>query len=285
MEKVGVVTDSTSRLPAELMKKYDIRVVPFHLVMDGKVYLDQIDITPDEFWKKFKTLKKLPTTGAISPGDYAEKFTELSKYTNNIVCLIISKALSATYQSAVTARQMVIQENPRLNIELVDTKTCVGALGFIVLEAARAAEAGQSLAQVVKIAEDMIPKVKYIIALDTLKYLIRGGRAPKTAIVGDLVGVKPLTGIVNGTGLMESLGRERGKKKAMLKLVDLIKEHADISKPLHVMVHYTDNIKDGEQLKEKIISTYNCAEVYITDLTPVMTTHTGPAVAISFYCG
>lgn len=84
-------------------------------------------------------------------------------------------------------------------------------------------------------------------------------------------------------GLHDSLGKERGKRKAMLKLVDLVNDHADTDKPLHVMVHYTDNIEEGKQLKETVTSRYNCTEVYMTDLTPVMTTHTGPAVALSFY--
>lgn len=283
MSKVGIVTDSTNCLPAELIKEYGIRVAPYHLILEGKVYLDQIEITPSEFWRMFKNLKNLPTTGVPSPGSYADIFTELAKSTNDIVCLIISHALSAAYKSATTAREMVMSEHPGLNIELIDTKNSVGALGFVALEAARAAQAGKSLNEVVKIAQDLVPRVKYIAAFDSLKYLIRGGRAPKSAIVGDLMGVKPLIGIVSDTGMVDSLGRERGKKKAMQKLVELVKEHADTNKPLHVMAHYTDNIEDGEQLKEMVTARYNCAEVYMTDLTPVMTTHTGPAIGLSFY--
>jgi DegV family protein with EDD domain len=283
MSKVGIVTDSTNCLPAELIKEYGIRVAPYHLILEGKVYLDQIEITPSEFWRMFKKLKNLPTTGVPSPGSYADIFTELAKSTNDIVCLIISHALSAAYKSATTAREMVMSEHPGLNIELIDTKNSVGALGFVALEAARAAQAGKSLNEVVKIAQDLVPRVKYIAAFDSLKYLIRGGRAPKSAIVGDLMGVKPLIGIVSDTGMVDSLGRERGKKKAMQKLVELVKEHADTNKPLHVMAHYTDNIEDGEQLKEMVTARYNCAEVYTTDLTPVMTTHTGPAIGLSFY--
>jgi DegV family protein with EDD domain len=283
MSKVGIVTDSTNCLPAELIKEYGIRVAPYHLILEGKVYLDQIEITPSEFWRMFKKLKNLPTTGVPSPGSYADIFTELAKSTNDIVCLIISHALSAAYKSATTAREMVMSEHPGLNIELIDTKNSVGALGFVALEAARAAQAGKSLNEVVKIAQDLVPRVKYIAAFDSLKYLIRGGRAPKSAIVGDLMGVKPLIGIVSDTGMVDSLGRERGKKKAMQKLVELVKEHADTNKPLHVMAHYTDNIEDGEQLKEMVTARYNCAEVYMTDLTPVMTTHTGPAIGLSFY--
>jgi len=283
MSKVGIVTDSTNCLPAELIEEYDIRVAPYHLIMDGEDYRDQIDITPAKFWRMFKDLKELPTTSAVSPGDYADIFTELAKSTDSIVCVIISRALSAAYKSAEIARETVMAEHPNLNIELIDSKNSVGALGFVVLEAARAAQAGKSLADVVKIAQDLVPRVKFISAFETLKYLIRGGRAPKTAVIGEVLGIKPIIGIVKPTGLVDSLGKPRGKRKAMLKLVDLVKDHADTDKPLHVMVHYTDCIEDGEELKEIVISRYNCAELYMTDLTPVMTTHTGPAVGLSFY--
>ena len=283
MSKVGIVTDSTNCLPPELIKEYDIRVAPYHLILEGKDYRDQIEITPAEFWQRFSDLKEIPTTGVPGPGELANVFAELAESTDSIVCIDVSRAISAIYESFKAARETVMEEHPHLKIEYVDSKSSVGALGFIVLEAARAAQAGKSLNEVVRIAQDLVPRVKWICALDTLKYLIKGGRAPKTAVIGEFLHIKPIIGFVNGTGLVSSLGKERGKQKALLKLVDMVKDYADISKPLHVMAHFTNRIEEGEELKEMVTSKYNCAEVYITDLTPVMTTHTGPAVGLSFY--
>jgi len=283
MSKVGIVTDSTNCLPPELIKEYDIRVAPYHLILEGKDYRDQIEITPAEFWQRFSDLKEIPTTGVPGPGELANVFAELAESTDSIVCIDVSRAISAIYESFKAARETVMEEHPHLKIEYVDSKSSVGALGFIVLEAARAAQAGKSLNEVVRIAQDLVPRVKWICALDTLKYLIKGGRAPKTAVIGEFLHIKPIIGFVNGTGLVSSLGKERGKQKALLKLVDMVKDYADISKPLHVMAHFTNRIEEGEELKEMVTSKYNCAEVYMTDLTPVMTTHTGPAVGLSFY--
>lgn len=283
MAKVGIVTDSINCLPDEIIKEHDIRVAPYRLIMNGKDYRDKIDITPEEFWKIFKDLKVLPTTGTPSPGDYVEIFSKLAKSTDSILCIVVSTALSAADKSAEAAREIVLQEHPKLTIEIFDSKNAVGAQGFVVLEAARAAQAGKSLKDVIKVAQDLVPKVKFIFTLNTLKYLIKGGRAPKTAIIGEFLQVKPFIGIVNDTGVVASLGKERGKRKAMLKLVEMVSDHADTSKPLHVMVNYTDNLEDGFELKEVVTSRYNCAEVYMTDLTPVMTAHTGPAVGLSFY--
>jgi len=283
MSKVGIVTDSTNCLPLELIKEYDIRVAPYHLILEGKDYRDQIEITPAEFWQRFSDLKEIPTTGVPGPGELANVFAELAESTDSIVCIDVSRAISAIYESFKAARETVMEEHPHLKIEYVDSKSSVGALGFIVLEAARAAQAGKSLNEVVRIAQDLVPRVKWICALDTLKYLIKGGRAPKTAVIGEFLHIKPIIGFVNGTGLVSSLGKERGKQKALLKLVDMVKDYADISKPLHVMAHFTNRIEEGEKLKEMVTSKYNCAEIYMTDLTPVMTTHTGPAVGLSFY--
>ena len=283
MSKVGIVTDSTSCLPAELIKEYDIRVAPYHLIMEGKDYVDQIDITPAEFWRRFSSLKEIPTTGVPGPGELANIFTELAKTSDSIVCVHISRALSAIYETVMVARETVLQKHPNLKIEYVDSKCSVGALGFIVLEAARAAQSGRSLSEVTRAARDLVPRVKWISALDTLKYLIKGGRAPKKAILGEFLHVKPIIGFVNGTGTVASLGKERGKKKAMLKLVDMVKDYADTSKPLHVITHFTDDIEGGIELRDMISSRYHCAELYMSDLTPVMTTHTGPAVGLSFY--
>jgi len=283
MAEVGIVTDSTCCMPPELIKEYGIRVVPYHLTIEGQDYLDQIDITPPEFWKKFEHFKELPTTGVPSPGHFAKTFTEFAESVNSIVCIHVSNVLSAVVNSAEVAKSEVLEKYPHLKIEFIDSKTSVGALGFVVLEAARAAIEGKNLEEIIRIANDMVSRVKYVAAFDTLKYLIRSGRAPKTAIIGEVLGVKPIIGLVNDTGLVQNLGKERGKQKAFSKLVDFVKEYTDVNKPLHIMVHYTNSVEDGETLKQIVISRYQCEEFYMTDLTPVMTAHTGPMVGLSFY--
>jgi DegV family protein with EDD domain len=283
VSKVGIVTDSSSCLPAELIREYGIRFAPVHLIIEGKDYRDRIDITPPEFWAMFDNLKTMPTTSAVSPGDFVSVFSELAKTNDSLVCIVVSKILSATYNAAEQAKEIVQSEYPGLNIEIVDSKNSIGAMGFIVLEAARAAQAGKSLDEVVKVAQDMVPKVKYVAALDTLKYLIHIGRAPKTAIIGEWLGVKPLIGIVKDTGLVDSLGRERGKQKSLRKLVDLVKNYTDTSQPMHVMIIYSNRIEEGEQLKEMVVTQYNCAEVYMAEFSPVAAAALGPVVGICFY--
>ncbi len=283
MSKVGIVTDSTSCLPNELIKEYGILMAPVHLVIEGKDYRDQVDITPSEFWRIFKSLKELPTTAAAGPGDWINAITEMAKSTDNIVCITLSKKLSATHEGAVQARDIMKSEHPNINIEVIDSETATGALGFVVLEAARAAHAGKSLAEVVQVAQDTLTRVKFFMSPDTLKYLIRIGRAPKTAVIGDLLQVKPIIGMVKRTGLVESLGKTRGKRKAMAKMVEMIADYIDTTKPVHIIVHYSERIEDVEELKEMVTSRYNCSEVYVSEFTPVMAAAMGPVVALAFY--
>jgi DegV family protein with EDD domain len=129
----------------------------------------------------------------------------------------------------------------------------------------------------------MIPRAKFVVTMETLKYLIKSGRAPKTAYIGELLQVKPIIGMINNTGVVENLGRVRGKQKAMTKLVNLMQEYIDISKPVHLNVHYTNRIEDGEKLRDMVTSQLNCTEVYLTPFTPVMAGHTGPVLSLAFY--
>lgn len=282
MSKVGIVTDTTSCLPPELVKEYDIRIMPIGLVIGGKHYTDA-DLTNDEFWKLFYAANGSSSTTAANPAEFAKIFTELGKSTDSIVCIVVSKALSATHQAAVKGSEMAKKTNPKLNIKIVDSKTSAGALGFLVLAAARAAQSGNSLSEVVQTVNDMIPRVKFLTVMDTLKYLIKSGRAPKAALIGDLLGVKPIIGMVSTTGLVESLGRARGKKKAVAKIVEMTRDYIDASKPMHFMVHYTDSLEAGEELKKLVAANFDCTELYLTPYTPVMASSTGPVVAISFY--
>jgi len=282
MANVGIITDSIACLPPEKIEEYGIGIVPIALNINGKPYRDQVDMTPGEFWTIFKDINEF-TTGAPPLSDYTDIFKETSKNTDSIACVFVSKGLSAIYEAAVQARDLFVKDNPGINIEIIDSRTAAGAEGFMGMEMARAAQAGKSLAEVVQVANDMMPKVRFVVAMDTLKYLIKSGRAPKTAYMGELFQVKPIIGMLNNTGLVENLGRARGREKAQEKMLEIMAQYFDAKQPIKVNVHYTDSVENGEQMKQLVTSRFNCAEVYMTPYTPVMSGHTGPVVAVSFY--
>jgi fatty acid-binding protein DegV len=129
----------------------------------------------------------------------------------------------------------------------------------------------------------MVSRVKLVIGLETLKYLIRGGRAPVTGYIGELMKIKPIIGSVSGKGLVELLGRVRGRRKCLLRMAELVRQNTDADKQVNMVVHYMDGIAAGEELKDIIASQVACGEVYLTPLTPAMCSHLGPVVAVSFY--
>lgn len=282
MPKVAVVADGTHCLPSNLVKEYDIHVAHASIVIDGKSYRDT-ELTNDDFWKLFYQANGRVTSSAAGIGEFYTIFDSLAESTDSIVCIVVSKELSGTYEFAVQAAEKVRKEHAKLRIEIIDSKTSAGAMGFVVLETARAAKQGKKLDEVVRVAQNVVLRVKLVLGLDTLKYLIRGGRAPKTGYIGELIQVKPIIGSVSGRGVVELLGKVRGKNRLLLKLAELVKENTDTGKPVNIMVHYTDGITAGEELKDIVATRVKCGEVYLTPLTPAMCSHLGPVVAVAFY--
>jgi DegV family protein with EDD domain len=282
MANVGIITDSIACLPPEIIKEYDIRTVPVALNINGKPYRDGVDIKPDGFWEIFDEVKEF-TTGAPALSEYTDIISDLAKTSDGIVGIFVSHALSAIGEAAVQAADLMKKENPNLNIEIIDSRTAAGAQGFLVEEAAKAAREGKSVSEIVQIIKDTIPKVKFTTAMETLKYLIKSGRAPKTAYMGELFQVKPIIGMLNNTGEVENLGRARGWDKAKSKLLDIISENIGSSQNVRFNVHYTNSIEDGEKLKQMVVDRFNPSDIYFTPYTPVMAGHTGPVIAVSFF--
>ena len=120
-------------------------------------------------------------------------------------------------------------------------------------------------------------------AIEGLKRLIKIGRAPKTAYIGELFQVKPIIGMVNNTGVVENLGKGRGTEKTMQKMVYMMDTYVDRDKPLNITIHYTTSIEEGEKLKKMVTDKYKVAESYFTPYSPVICLDIGPAVSVAFY--
>jgi DegV family protein with EDD domain len=282
MSKIAFVTDTISCLPQQLIEEYRIKLVPTCLIINGKSYRDGIDMNNDDFWKQFDDMQNFSTSAAL-PGDFIKTFKEAGKEADNIICTLVSKALSATNTSAIQAQKLLKTENPELNIEIIDSRTGTAAEGFIVLEGARAARAGKNLEEVKQVMYDMITRVKWVNAMETTKYLIKIGRAPKTIPTEVFLQIKPMIAMLHNTGLVEDPGPAKSKQESFQKMVDMIGQNTDLSRPLHVIVHYTNNIADGQQLVSMVKAKYNPVEIYLTPYSAVMCGTTGPCNAIAFF--
>jgi len=288
MDKVAIVTDSTASIPEELVKQYGIQRVSLLVHMDGKTYKDRIDLkTPDELFQLMKQASKFPTTSTPPPGEYAELYRRLSRKVKNVLAIAISSELSASFKSAVQAKEMLASELPDINIQVFDSRTSVGALGLIVLAAARAAASGQDMAGVVKVAEDIRSKVDMLCVFDTMSYLVKSGRLSKAVgLAGSMLSVKPISGISTSLGKPLVVARPRTKKKALQVLLEMVKERVGTTSPVHVMVEHTCVPQEAEGLKQTVLDQFNCAEVLLCEYSPLSSLIVGPGLlGLDFYQG
>lgn len=278
MSRIGVVTDSAACLPDALRQQYDIHVVPFGLIWDDEVLRDGVDITPEEFYHRLRVAEELPQTSQPSIGDFLRVYQPLADEVDGIVSIHIPQAVSGTYSGARTAAQM-LEEVP---IQVVDSGTAVMAQGFVVLAAAHAAVAGADLDEVVRAAEAMIPRVHLLAALDELDYLARSGRVPGViALVGSALHIVPIFTIQQGD--ITVVTRTRSKLRAVESMLDRMDEVTE-GRPIHAAVSHADVPDEAERLRARLADRFDCAELYVTEFTPVMGAHTGPGVlGVAFY--
>ena len=281
MNKVAVITESSSCVPREVAEQYGIRILPLHLIFEDRAYLDGVDITPQQFYRLLRKAKKLPTSSSPSPGEYFEAFSELGKSSSSILCVTLPQNLGMSFDAAVEAKGMAEEKMQQVRIEVFPARCPSLAQGFVAQAAARAAASGHDLDEVAQAARDMMYRVNAIAMLDTLYYLAKGGRIPKAAAwAGSLFKIKP---ILDATEDIHLLERCRTRKRALKRLLEIMGERTD-GKPVCVTLMHADAPEEAELVQADLMSRFDCREFYVTDFTPVMGTHTGPgAIGISFY--
>lgn len=278
MSNILVVTDSSATVPADLVRQLGIQVVPILLNMNGRTYRDGIDITPGEVYRWQRASKTLPTTAAPSAGDFLRVYAAAVQEASGVVSIHLPSELSATYAVASMARKLV----DGIPIRLVDCRSVAMGQGFVVLEAARAAAAGANLEEVVARADEVASQVRVLAALGTLEYLHRGGRiGGAAAFLGSMLQIKPIVCITDGA--VAAFAKPRTMSRAVQLMLQEMAQRAE-SRPLHVAILHADVLDAAKELRHKIAERFDCMELYITELTPVMGAHAGSGVlGVAFY--
>ncbi len=285
MIEVAVVTDSVACLPKELVEKYGIEVVPVQVIFGDKSYRDGIDITPSQFYTMLKQAEQLPTTAASLPGPVLEAYNKASQRASTILCITLSVKLSGMFNSALLAKEMVKGTLPGVTIEVLDSRTAAAAEGLVVLAAARAVASGKKLSEVIETAKSVIQRVNLFVTLDTLYYLVKGGRVPRVAaLASSLLKIKPIITIVDGEA--HPVTNPRTTPGAMKRILEIMEQKVVKGQPLHVAVMHAEALDRATELKDEVSSRFDCAELFVTEFTPVMGAHTGPGVVgVAFYSG
>jgi DegV family protein with EDD domain len=281
--KVAIVTDTTACIPKDQVEKYGIEVVPIEFIFGDKVYRDGIDMSPAEFYTRLREAEKLPTTSGSSPSPFLTAYRTASQKAAGILCITLAANLSGMFNSAQLARKMAQNALPDVEIEVLDCQTAAAAQGLIVLAAAKAAAQGKNLTEVIEIARDVMQRVNLFASLDTLYYLVKGGRVPKAAaLASSLLKIKPVFTINNGDA--KPVTNPRTTQGAIKRLIKLMEEKVVREKPLHVAVMHANVPNEAETLGKLISTRFDCAELFFTEFTPVMGVHTGPGlIGVAFY--
>ena len=273
---VRIVTDSACDLSQELVDRHGIEVVPLSIRFGDEEFVDRTELSVDEFYAKMAQSSVLPETAAPSPGAFEEAFRKLGAGGDEVVCINLSAALSATMQSAATAAKALEGE---VTVTVVDSKALTLGLGNIVVAAAEAAAAGASSADVVAKAEDLSDRTRMWGMLDTLDNLVKGGRIGKAqGLMGNMLSIKPVLDM--STGEVHEAAKPRTKKKGLLWMRDKVVEFGDQVTDLWVMAGDPD---DAGELVEVVAPVYD-GEVQSGRIGPVIGTHGGPGVlGVSFW--
>ena len=285
INKVAIVTDTTACIPKEQLEEYAIELVPIEVIFGDKVYRDGIDITPAEFYALLKQAEKLPTTSGSLPGPFLEAYRRASQRASSILCITISAKFSGMLNSAQIAMGMAKEALPNVVIEVLECTTAAVGQGLVVLAAAKAAAAGKGLAEVVDTAKSVMQRVNLFATLDTLHYLVKGGRVLKAAaLASSLLKIKPIFTVSDGEA--HPVTNARTNPGAMKRILKIMGQKVVKGQPLHVAVMHADALDRAIALKNQVSSRFDCDELFITEFTPVMGVHTGPGViGVAFYSG
>ena len=280
MSKIAIVTDSTSDLPEELLKKYDISVTPLTVHFGHKEFVDDgKDLTLEDFYIRLKESDVFPTTSQPSPGDFIELYKNLLKTHNSIISIHISNKLSATMGSALLSKK----DFPGKDITIIDTLAAHAPLGLIVLKAAQMNSEDISKDEIVTKVNQMINKVKAFILPKTLENLKRGGRIGKArGLLASLLDVKPILTLTpdGHIGIFKTTRRwSKAKRIAVESIGDFITGNKD----LIVSLSDANATADVEEVGAEIRALYNPKEIMKVKIGIVVGTHVGTGIGITFY--
>jgi DegV family protein with EDD domain len=273
MSKVALVTDSTAYIPDDLLKNYQITVMAQVLIWGDETYRDGVDILPEEFYRRLETAKVMPTTSQVSIMDMKNTFEKLMESGFDVLGIFLSEKLSGTMQSALQALEMLPKAADK--IAIVDSNTTAMALGFHVLAVARAAEAGASLVECRKLAEEARDHTGVFFVVDTLEFLRRGGRiGGATALLGSALNIKPILELRDGR--IESVEKVRTKSKATERMVELLVKQVAGRTPVRLATLHANAEADARRALDNAAMQLQPIEKVFASVSPVIGAHTGP---------
>jgi DegV family protein with EDD domain len=268
---VRVVTDSTAYLSPDVVRKLDITVIPFHLRIGDRNYLDGVNLDNDEFHHLVYEQGLQPITSSPTVEEFHRVYEGLNRKTGGIISIHLAETLSATLNNAQQAADMLLGQ---CHIETVDSKTVSLGLGILVEAAARAAAEGRPLDEIVRLVRGLISQIYVVFFSESLAYLESGGRIGHAqALLGTILGIKPFLTLEEGEIL--PIEKVRSREQALEKLVEFVAEFDAITR-LAIVKGKADLTKETDQLTERLQVLFPGLDVPVISYGPVLASHIGP---------
>ena len=278
---IKIVTDSTSYIADEYIKKYDIKLVSLNVIING-VSSREVDIENEVFYEEIRNSKEIPKSSQPIPNEMLNTFKEIVKDGDSIVGIFLSSKMSGTYSNANMIKDMILEDYPDAEIHILDSKTNCMQMGFAVIEAARTASEGKSINEVINAANHVINNSRFLFTPETLEYLKKGGRiGGAAALFGNVLQIKPILTVVNGeTSVFKKV---RTRKKAIEEIVKTVLEEIEAKGLGDIVVHHINCQEDGLKLAKALENKLG-KKVEIQSIGPVIGVHVGPgSIGIAYY--
>ena len=269
--------DSAASVPEEFRESPLTFMAPMRLHVGDKTYRDGIDISPGDFYQIQRRNADRTSTSAPSPSDFLRAYTEAAQIAEAALAILVSDALSVAKRSADTARELFKDTHPEFEIRSLDSRSAAGGQGLIAWEALKESSTGVDLGQVEDRALEVRERISLLAYVDTLYYLWKGGRVPGIAHAGaSLLKLKPIFEL--NQSQIYSLARPRTAQRASEKMIELMGERVGDAR-VHAIVMHVAAPEKAEELRQSVGERFECAELFLTEFTPVMGAHIGPGMA------
>jgi DegV family protein with EDD domain len=275
-----VLVDSASDIPREISQAEGIVVVPMPVNIEGKTYLEGIEIIPEEFYPRFPSFTELPKTSQPNPGTLKDSYEEILIQGNEVVAIHLSSGLSSTYTTALLIKNMCSQPD---KIHIIDSLGASFGYGLLAILANRVIRKAKSWEEAEAQILEIRDRMRYIFTIDNLEYLVKGGRVSKTAgFIGGLLDVKPILHITPD-GRIEPFAKVRSRKAALRKLVDVMLEEIHNPEEQLIGISHAFCPEDANLLANEIRNRIKVKDILISEIGCVVGSHTGPGTVTLFY--
>ncbi len=280
--KIKIVTDSSADIPVQLREELGISVVPLYVRFGAETFKDGVTISNNEFYRRLVAGEVYPNTIQPSPADFQETYGKLSKDADAIISIHLSDKFSGTCNSAKQARDLL---NSKCPIEVINSDSMTIGLGMLCIAAAKAARAGDDLKTIVKMVNEAVPEIHFMVLFDSLKYLAKGGRIGQAKrLLGTLLNIKPLLGMRDGIVVPISQVRSysKGLEQLYVFMTNALKAKGNV-KELAIMYNTTQ--KEANALADRIAPLYSREKIIMGEIGPILGAHGGPNLIVICFRG